>query len=229
MERLRAEVQELHSENAELRKRNIKLTDGLQRCISFMTQFVQSQVEEAEAGEEDPTLVPRLMKENEMLRAALDKDVASAVPQNVHAKTKTKHVSPLREVESEGEESSSSPRNSTVMDTAVKLLVIKYSFEKARRTKRRHGAAKEDKRAVAGGTVSMKDRMKEFGNLKPKQQFIMMQEEDKESTNNRKDEAPAEAGGENKNEEKHMLAIDEMSGFDPKSHPMAGAESPADG
>ena len=127
---------------------------------------------------------------------------------------KKRRTGSMNEIESDNETNKSPEKE---INTAVKLLMIKYSFEKGRKlTKIRRkdntdNMPLEDKDKDKENPVTMKDKMKQYGNLKPKRRFIMMQDKNSEEEKQNKPEQENNTENSDKGSNTKTIIVDELS------------------
>jgi len=113
-------------------------------------------------------LIERLSKENEYLRKML---VERKEPIN---NLKRQKVIRIRRKTMDCIESDDEKDERKNISVAIKLLMLKYRFERQRvHVKHKKKERKNNGKNIEDNT-SISDKVKQFGNLKPKQQFIDM-------------------------------------------------------
>ena len=209
---LRTEIRNLKQENTTLRHHRTNLKEKLDKCLEFFQGIAdQSDTDFLQRDK----IIAQLAKENEYLKTALEHSItlpSSNVGESDHEmrhrrKTRTKSIDSI-ETDSEGDSSSTT-------DIAVKLLMIKYNFERRMQKRNQKPQLQKDNKSESEVSSStMQDKIKEYGNLKPKQQFIMMQNTDEESGNGQSVEC--KENGETVASESKKDSSDLASGESPK-------------
>eukprot|EP00826_Nyctotherus_ovalis_P063729 TRINITY_DN9347_c0_g2_i1.p1 TRINITY_DN9347_c0_g2~~TRINITY_DN9347_c0_g2_i1.p1 ORF type:complete len:242 (-),score=61.92 TRINITY_DN9347_c0_g2_i1:70-795(-) len=163
----KAELEGVNGEAMTLRKQNAKVVEKLTKCTEFIGQLMKET--EHYNPIENAKLVARLTKENEYLRNLLKEKAEVRKKLKLSKATKARRKT-MDHIESDGDESEGQR-----ISVAVKLLMLKFKFERQRIYLKHKKAEIKDSDKNSEDTTSISDKVKQFGNLKPKQQFIFME------------------------------------------------------
>lgn len=165
---LENELEETNKELTQVKNQKTKLINKLTKC----TEFFGNMIKETENTTFKQTT--KIYKENEELRKMIH-EIFNLRKQHSVFKIHRKSMNPT-----ESDDENNDP-NIKKIDLAVKLLMLKFKFERNRIHLKHKKPEKNDNEKNGYNQTSIKDKVKEFGNLKPKQQFIVMGSSEVES------------------------------------------------